>query len=218
MAERKPRRRENGNVPARLNEASMEYVEPRCKVCQSPFRKEIELLLLKGMGYSSIERFCKNFHDKSSGKAPINRKNLATHASHHMNLAQSALRKVIDERFREEAISAEDMKDSILTHRAIMEGMLQKAWDQIVTKDSRFAWTEVLQLMDRIERMDAQYASVQVDELMKEARAFSQAVQQVVPQAMWNEIAQAFDENMERSKSHSMVPELEPVVDGEVVD
>jgi hypothetical protein len=189
----------NGNLPVGAPKG-LQYYEPRCKVCCSPFREDIERMVLKGFTYMSIERMVKPLHDPASGKAPINRKNLAKHTTAHMELGKSVLRSIIEDNFKEAATQADETKKSILSHKAILEGMLQRAWEEIATKDSKFQWSELLAIMDRLDRMDSKYASAQLDEIMTEARAFSQAVQSVVPQHMFQQIADRFEENLARVK------------------
>lgn len=200
MAEFPNNKRNNGDdrpkgktkLPERV--PIVEIVEPRCKVCKSEYRHQMEEMLLRGMSYTSIGRFFEKLG------VDVNRKNLASHKENHMNLASAALRNVMEKRAREALINVEETEGFIMTKLGMLESMLHKVWEQIANDNVEWKPADVIQIMQYIERLEAQQRNVALDEIMLEARAFSDAVKSVVPQGQWQEIVDRFDANVARAR------------------
>lgn len=173
----------------------LQISEPRCKVCKSPHREHMEDLLMRGMSYTSIGKFFETLD------VDVNRKNLASHKENHMNLADAALRNVMEKRAREALINVEETEGFIMTKLGMLESMLHKVWKQIADDNIEWKPGDVIQIMQYIEKLEAQHTNVALDELLTDARCFSDAVKAVVPQSMWQEIVDRFDENVTRSRS-----------------
>src|SRR3982751_6791474 len=75
---------------------AIEVVEPRCKVCKSEHRHQMENLMMAGRSLSSIAKFFEQLGDD------VNRKNLATHRDNHMALEKAGIATAIAQRWREQ--------------------------------------------------------------------------------------------------------------------
>ena len=177
-----------------IKAAPIEIVEPRCKVCKSKYRHHMEEMLLRGMSYTSIGKFFENLGED------VNRKNLASHKDNHMNLAGAALRNVMEKRAREALINVEESEGYIMTKLGMLESMLHKVWERI--NDDTIEWKpgDVIQIMQYIEKLEAQQRNIALDEIMLEARCFSDAVKSIIPQSQWEEIVDRFDANVARAR------------------
>ena len=196
-----PKNRRNSDDEGKHGKAKLpervpvvEIVEPRCKVCKSEYRHQMEEMLLRGMSYTSIGRFFEQLG------VDVNRKNLASHKENHMNLASAALRNVMEKRAREALINVEETEGFIMTKLGMLEAMLHKVWEQISNDNIEWKPGDVIQIMQYIERLEAQHRNVALDEMMLEARAFTDAVKSIVPQSLWDEIIDRFDANVARAR------------------
>jgi hypothetical protein len=117
-----------------------------------------------------------------------------------MNLAGAALRNVMEKRAREALINVEESEGYIMTKLGMLESMLHKVWERI--SDDTIEWKpgDVIQIMQYIEKLEAQQRNIALDEIMLEARAFSDAVKSIVPQNQWEEIVDRFDANVARAR------------------
>ena len=200
--------RKSGRAKLPARPEVIEIVEPRCKVCKSKYRHQMEEMLLRGMSYTSIGRFFEQMGED------VNRKNLASHKDNHMNLANAALRNVMEKRAREALINVEEAEGYIMTKLGMLESMLHKVWERI--NDDTIEWrpADVIQIMQYIEKLEAQQRNFALDEIMLEARCFSDAVKAVVPQAQWDEIVDHFDANVARAKSPMKGIEMKSLENG----
>src|SRR4051794_25286367 len=81
-----------------------EHNEPRCKVCQCPFRREIDSALASGWSQASIVRH----FNVALGDDYLNRANLSRHKARHLSSRDAAVRNIIEERARAYGIDVEN--------------------------------------------------------------------------------------------------------------
>jgi hypothetical protein len=184
-----------GNKKTVVKQELVEITEPRCKVCKSPYRHDMEEALLRGMSYTQVGKFFEKLGQD------VNRKNLASHEKNHMNLANAALRNVLEKRAREALVNVEETEGLIMTKMGMLDAMLHKVWEQIINDNIEWKPGDVLQIMQYIEKLEAQQRNIALDEIMLEARCFSEAVKSIVPQSQWQEIVDRFDANVARAKN-----------------
>lgn len=173
---------------------AIEIVEPRCKVCNSDYRHQMEALIAKGMSYSAVARFFEQLN------VDVNRKNLATHMENHAALEKAAVAGMIRHRWKEQVVDPEAVEDTTKTYMTkygLLDAMLHKAWDRIESDEAEWKPTDVIQIMQYMERLEAQQKNVALDELMLEARCFRDAVKSVVPESQWQEIVDRFEQNVQ---------------------
>ncbi len=198
----KPEDNGNGKGPGRpkkgqsrdiVKPQAIEIVEPRCKVCNSDYRHQMESLIAKGMSYSAVARFFEQLN------VDVNRKNLATHMENHAALEKAAVAGMIRHRWREQVVNPDEVEDvtsTYMTKYGLLDAMLHKAWEAIEGDAAEWKPTDVIQIMQYMERLEAQQKNVALDEIMLEARCFRDAVKGVVPEANWQQIVDQFEENL----------------------
>jgi hypothetical protein len=191
---------------------AIEIVEPRCKVCNSEYRHQMEALITKGMSYSAVARFFEQLN------VDVNRKNLATHMENHAALEKAAIANSIRHRWKEQVVdpdAVEDATQSYMTKYGLLDAMLHKAWERIESDEAEWKPTDVIQIMQYMERLEAQQKNVALDELMTEARCFRDAVKTVVPEAHWEEIVERFEQNLKFATTPILAIEQTSIVGGE---
>jgi len=197
------KRRGKAKLPVRPE--IVEIDEPRCKVCKSKYRHQMEEMLIRGMSYTSIGRFFETLGED------VNRKNLASHKDNHMNLANAALRNVMEKRAREALINIEESEGYIMTKLGMLESMLHKVWERIADDTIEWKPADVIQIMQYIEKLEAQQRNIALDEMNIQARAFSDAVKSIVPQSQWQEILDRYDMNVARAREPMKGIDMESV-------
>lgn len=174
-----------GNLPAL---PKMEIVEPRCSVCKSRFRRTIDQLLVMGVPYAEIAR---QFEEEG-----IERRSLANHKKRHLNVEHAAIRQVIEEKARQIGEDVDNGRRFLLTRKGYMEVAMMKSFQAIVDGTLTPEPRDIVHMIALMEKMEKDTAASQVDEMIRDFNAFTQAVQNNVPKELYNKILDDFKGNL----------------------
>ena len=170
--------------------ATEEIVEPRCSVCKSRFRRTMDQLLVMGVPFAEIAR---QFETEG-----INRRSLSNHKRRHLSIEQAAIRQVIEEKARQMGEDVDNTRRHLLTRRGYMEVAMMKSYQGIVDGTIVPEPRDVVHMIALLEKMEKDTAATQVDEMMRDFNAFSQAVKEVVPPDMYDRILYNFKKILEQ--------------------
>lgn len=188
-------------------------VEQRCHACMSPYRDYIEAQLVNGHGYVAIAR--------SIPDGTVDRRSISNHAKEHMAINDAAFRAVLEEEATLEQQNYEEGVRGALTHRGMIEILMRKGFDDVLTDVNTVEPKDLIQLVKLKTEMDEKYAATQVEEYKRQVTIFTDAIRNVVPPAMQAEIVQEIQRL--RNREEDLVPyekALQPpeLVEGTVVD
>lgn len=179
-------------APTGVDEATgIEYLqgrisEPRCHVCQHPYRAWIETMLIRGQSYKGLQERIPPIE----GHGKLDRRGISNHHKKHMDLQDAALRAILE---READLQSQDYKeglDDAITKRGVLEVMLRKGYDDILSGVTTVEARDLIQLAKLLAEMDSNQNMVAVDELRAQVQIFIQAIKNVCPPEMQNIIAQ----------------------------
>ena len=151
-------------------------VEPRCHVCQSPFRDYIERELIRGHSYLAIAN--------SLGKGGPSRRSISTHYKEHMAINSTAYRAILEEESSLEGQNFETGVRGAITNRGVLELMIRKGFDDIMDDNTMVEPKDLIQIIKLKMEMDANYVNVQVETYKRQVELFKQAILEVVPPDM----------------------------------
>lgn len=180
----------NGGNGTSVSFATEEIVEPRCSVCKSRFRRTMDQLLVMGVPFSEIAR---QFETEG-----INRRSLSNHKRRHLSIEQAAIRQVIEEKARQMGEDVDNTRRSLLTRRSYLEIAMMKSYQAIIDGTLTPEPRDVVHMIALLEKMDKDTASTQVDEMMRDFNAFTQAVKEIVPPEMHEKILYNFKKILEQ--------------------
>jgi replicative superfamily II helicase len=169
-----------------------EIVEPRCSVCKSKFRRTMDQLLVMGVAFSEISR---QFETEG-----ITRRALSNHKRKHLSVEQAAIRKVIEEKARQIGEDVENTKSLLLTRRGYMEVAMMKSYQSILDGTVVPEPRDIVHMISLMEKMEKDTAAVQVDEMMRDFNAFTQAVKEVVGQEDYDKIIYKFKNILDQER------------------
>lgn len=169
-----------------------EIVEPRCSICKSRFRRTMDQLLVMGVPFSEISR-----QFESEG---INRRSLSNHKRKHLSIEQAAIRQVIEEKARQIGEDVDNTKRSLLTRRGYMEVAMMKSYQSILDGTVVPEPRDVLGMIAMMEKMEKDTSSAQVDEMMRDFNAFTQAVKEIVGDNQYDLILNRFKGLLEQER------------------
>lgn len=160
----------NGRVPSRPR-GQLQIVEPRCHVCQSKHRKDVDRYIAMSMSQAEVCRWFEAFDGTI-----FTRKSMSTHVNKHLGLTTHAVRSIIEDEAREIIGDIENVKGFILTKKAAMRVALQSAYDNIMSGTTLVEPDVMLKIIDKLEVWEREEQEATVDEMKRDFNAFAAAV------------------------------------------
>lgn len=181
-------------LPVELDGRSYEFkYEPRCRVCNAgeQFVEMVNRMLVDGMTYSDIHRLSVAADGRPR---KVTYDSIRTHAIYHMPMKAAAVRKILEERAKRTQKNFIEGTQNILDEVVYSEVMMKKAFQRLtqdevsVTPMEGLAAAKALRefISDEEGALDAAAAVSQLNKIIN-------AVKQVVPVAMWQEIVQLLE-------------------------
>lgn len=174
---------------ARLPVLAMPQItEPRCKCCMSPYRSVIDRLLATGVPVSVIAT---NFEPEN-----LSRANITNHRNKHLSIETRAIREIVEEEARRQIEDIDDVKTTLITGRSWMRTALMTSYTELLEGRLKFEGRDAIQMIALMEKMDEKSAGEEKEEMLREINLFSQAVKEVVPPAMFEDILRKFEDKL----------------------
>ncbi len=197
-------------VPVGSGGGQFEIVAARCKVCQSPHRREIDAALATGMAQSTV----KEFFNTAYGSDFFTANNISLHARKHMSIRDQGVRRIYEEAARREGMDIAVVEGFIRTRRAAIDQVINEALTLMQAGTINPEVKDLLAAIQMLEKMDAEQQDSMVAELERQFRAFMAAVKDTVPEDMWGAIYKAYEDKTGIPEQ----AEIESVIEGEVVE
>lgn len=169
-----------------------EIVEPRCHICKSRFRRTMDQLLVMGVPFAEISR---QFETEG-----VTRRALSNHKRKHLSVEQAAIRQVIEERARQIGEDVDNTRKHLLTRKGYMEVAMMKSYQAILDGTLTPEPRDIVQMIALMEKMEKDTSASQVDEMMREFNAFTQAVKEVVPADLYDRVLYNFKKILEQER------------------
>lgn len=205
--------------------APTQFTEPRCKVCTSAYRAEIENLARAHWSDAAIMRHI-NARLRDD-EVPFNASNIGRHFNNGHVLAETtAIRRMIESRARQFKVDVESAEDTILTKAGAMDVLIHKGLKALEDGDTVVEPKDVITAIQLLTKLEQEWGETALDELLNEFRIFTEAVKEVVGEDMHAEIFERFETRLDSRRNPILdapkVRELGPadpaVIEGEVAD
>lgn len=183
-----------GNVPVVVGvpTGQFEIVNARCKVCQSPHRREIDNALAMGVSQVSVM----NHFNVAYGHDFFTSMNISTHTRKHMTLRDTANAAIYEENARRAGMDTDRVAGYIRTHRANLERIINETMDAMGAGLTSPEIKDALAAIQIVEKMNEANHDLQVAEIEKQFRTFLDAVKEICPEDMWGVIYETYERNM----------------------
>jgi hypothetical protein len=152
----------------------------------------MDQLLVMGVPFSEISR---QFETEG-----ITRRALSNHKRKHLSIEQAAIRQVIEEKARQMGEDVDNTRRHLLTRKGYMEVAMIKSYQSILDGTVVPEPRDVLGMIAMMEKMEKDSSSIQMDEMMREFNAFTQAVKEVVPAELYDKVLYNFKRILEQEK------------------
>ena len=199
---------ESPNLPATTG---FEITNARCKVCQSPHRREIDAALAAGMA----QRTVRDYFNVAYGHEFFNDNNISVHARKHMTLRDASVRRIYEEAARREGIDLALAEGYLRTKRSFYENVINEVSILMQAGAINPEVRDGLAAVQMLDKMDSESAEGQLVELERQFRAFMNAVKEVAPEDLWGKIYETYARSVGKDTTEPTALE-EHTVDGEI--
>lgn len=149
------------------------WLEPRCHVCTSEYRRAIDRMIAMGTGYAEISRIFGGV---------IDRRSIGRHAEKHLNYEEAAIRRIIEREAHVAEESAEEGIQGVTKRKVYLETALHKAMTALQEEKTVVEPKDALAVIDALNRFDNQSAGAQLDAIKVQFQAFLQAIREIAAQ------------------------------------
>lgn len=183
---------------------------PRCKICNSPYRIHVDMMVARGYSYRSISEYLKKIGDD------ISYKSVERHAKAHLDLDSSAYRAIMEKHIEEyESIQAEhDMR--VIGGHAYLDLFIQKGWDELLYGDFHIEPRDVIRAVEVRETMMERGMSVLEEKMINEVKSIILAIKEIVPEYGEQIAKRAKELSMGMAITESLTGGPKEIVEGKV--
>jgi hypothetical protein len=157
--------------------------EPRCKVCTSQMRNEIELMVVRGYSLSEISR-----QVQAAGE-DISYKSVERHRRNHMDMQRSAFRTIMEKQAQELGELEAQGAIRIVSGKAWLDVFIQQATDLLIAGEMEVEARDVVKAIELREALEKEGISIFQEQIMVELRAIIQAMKELIAPEIAREIS-----------------------------
>jgi hypothetical protein len=185
-----------------LGAPGFETVEPRCKVCRSPHRREIDAMLVTGWTQADVRR---HWNEYLHGAAPaFTENNLSVHASRHLNPGDAALwpvRQRCVQLLLEQASPGDELALPLSENIARLLELLvsfgvystNTGLVEVEVTDTMRAIRARGELREKTTAGELAASRQDYDQVMREFGLFMRAVKSFLPETQWADLLERFE-------------------------
>lgn len=192
--------------------AYSEVKASRCKCCQSPYRREIDMLLVSGWHQTDVARH----FNQVMGEEYFSKMNISRHARLHLSAQDAAVRRIIEKRARQELGDIDAIEGSIVTRSAVLETLIQRALEQLNAGVMELKGQDIMSAIDKLEKLESEIKDTAIDEMMNEFKTFAAIVKEEVGDERFAEIFARFEKKMDDRTRPALMPVEYPSYDDEI--
>lgn len=165
------------------NELFDVFTSSRCKVCQSRWRVNVDMMLIRGF---SVRKIAESL--QAAGE-DISYRSVQRHKESHLNLEKSAYRAIIDKHAEEYEKANAENDIRIISGKAYLDVFIQKGWDQLIYEDFHAEPKDIIKAIELREELMSGGYSVLEEKMMLQVKSMVQAIREIVPPELHAEIA-----------------------------
>ena len=150
-----------------------------CKVCQSPNRHYIDVLLARGYSVRAIESQLKEIGEE------INYRSIHRHGQNHLNIEMAHFAKMAQQRVSDIEKEVANGSFRIISNVAALDIIIQKGWDALLYEKVNIEPRDMVQAIKLREEIEKNGLHTIEEEMGKQLNAIIIAIQEIVPEEMW---------------------------------
>lgn len=159
--------------------------EPRCNICKSSSRTKVDRLLAAQFSNTSIaEELVMDDPDFKGKELDTVRRNVERHAKNHVDIRSKAIRRMVEQRAKEQGMLLDSVEGKITSGRALLDMLVAQATDQLSNGSGKVRYADAIEAVKLLEDVQKAEFQSQLEVLQRQVWAISQAVKAKVPTAM----------------------------------
>lgn len=180
------------NVPPPLPgwPSSETVSDPRCHVCASKHRAQIDREILLGHAYATLARR----YQEDYGDDSITRRSVMNHAKKHMTLEDAALREIIEQRYDEDKGNVSEAVGIILGQKSMLQTLMYKGYKSALSGETKIEVKDWLTIVSELKRLIVSESDLETEELKHDFQYFLESVKETVSIDDYEKIAVRFNE------------------------
>ena len=155
----------------------------RCKVCQSKWRPNVDMMLIRGFSVRKIAESLQNAGED------ISYRSVQRHKESHLNLEKSAYRAIIDKHAEEYEKANAENEIRIISGKAYLDVFIQNVWDQLIYEDLNLDPKDILKAIELREELMTDGYSVLEEKMIIQVKSMVQAIREIVPPDLHTAVA-----------------------------
>lgn len=180
--------------------------DPRCHVCASRYRNQIDREILMGHGYATIARR----YQEDYGDDSITRRSVMNHAKRHTTLEEAALRKIIEDRYAEDDANVEEAVGILLGQKSMLESLAYKGYKSAISGETKVEVKDWLTIMNELKSLMMSETDIEKEELRRDFQFFLEAVMEITPTDEYEKIAERFNEKRDGMRPKTLAQLIDP--------
>lgn len=149
------------------------WVEPRCHVCNSDYRRAIDRMIALGTNHTEISRIFGGV---------IDRRSIGRHALKHLGYEEAAIRQIIETESLAAEQDAEEGISGVVKRRVYLETALHKAMTALQSERVLVEPKDAITIIEALNKFDNQHAGAEIEQIKIQFNAFLQAIREVAAQ------------------------------------
>lgn len=156
---------------------------PTCKVCQSPNRHYIDILLARGFSVRAIET-----QVKEAGE-DISYGSIQRHSQNHLNIDVGHFRRMAEHHAQEVKEEVAKGAFRIVSGKAFLDLFIQKGWDNLLFGQLDIQGRDIMSAIKLRDDLERNSVSALEEEMARQLNAIIIAIQEIVPEELQPRIA-----------------------------
>lgn len=153
-----------------------------CKVCQSPSRHQIDILLARGYSSRAIESQLREMGEE------ISYRSIHRHGQNHLNIDMAHFAKMAQQRVDDIEKEVANGSFRIISNVAALDIIIQKGWDALLYDKVTIEPRDMVQAIKLREEIEKDGLHTIEEEMGKQLNAIIIAIQEIVPEELWPKI------------------------------
>lgn len=179
-----------------------EITHTRCKVCNSTYRRQIDMCLVSGWSQTEV---AKHFN-QIMGEEHFNKMNISRHSRFHLDARDAAVRRIIEKRAAQQLGDIDEIEGMITTKMGAVEVIVQRGLEQVNAGVMELKGGDVLDAIKLLDTMESEWKETALDELTNEFKAFAAIVKEEVGEDRFKEIFARWEGQMEHKEQKALMP------------
>lgn len=173
---------------------AFEITNPQCKVCNLDplIRRTVDMQLATGWRQVDVLTYL----DEVASESAINHVNISTHARKHLGAKNAAANRIIASRVKQFGIDVDSVEGFLLTKQAVLDVLVHSGLENVLKGHTLVEPKDIIAAIAALTSLEEDMGA-NMDEMLKEFHAFSDAVKKFVPADMWDKIYDQYEKNLQ---------------------